>query len=90
MEKQSGLFDLDPPNHPQDSLGVAQVRHQQLTQEITQHDYHYYVLDAPTISDNEYDGLFRELLALEREFPQLVTADSPSQRVGATPLNSFQ
>jgi DNA ligase (NAD+) len=61
-----------------------------LREEIHYHDYRYYVLDDPVISDAEYDRLFQELLALEERHPELVTADSPSQRVGGTPLPSFQ
>lgn len=53
-----------------------------LREEIRQHDYAYYVLDKPTLPDAEYDKLFRELQALEAQFPELVTEDSPSVRVG--------
>ena len=53
------------------------------------HDRNYYVLDAPTISDAEYDALFRELQSLEREHPALVTPDSPTQRVGGAPRAEF-
>ncbi|MCF8197654.1 MAG: NAD-dependent DNA ligase LigA [Sulfuritalea sp.] len=60
-----------------------------LRQEIEQHDHAYYVLDAPTIPDAEYDRLFRELRALELEHPQLNSADSPTQRVGGKPLPEF-
>ncbi|WP_305041613.1 NAD-dependent DNA ligase LigA [Geoalkalibacter sp.] len=67
----------------------AQIRHQQLRERIEHHDYLYYVLDRPEISDADYDLLMRELLALEAAFPDLVTADSPSQRVGAKPLDKF-
>ncbi len=90
MAQQSGLFDLDPPQHSQQCDASAQRRHQQLTQEIAQHDYQYYVLDTPLITDNEYDGLYRELLSLESQYPQLITPDSPSQRVSGTPLKGFQ
>jgi DNA ligase (NAD+) len=61
----------------------------ELRQSIELHNYNYYVLDAPTISDAEYDALFRELQQLEAQYPELATADSPTQRVGATPLSSF-
>jgi DNA ligase (NAD+) len=60
-----------------------------LRQEIERHDYAYYVLDAPTLPDAEYDRLFRELQALEAEHPELVTSDSPTQRVGGKPLEGF-
>jgi len=56
-----------------------------LRREIEYHNYRYYVLDAPVISDAEYDALLRELLELERRYPELVTPDSPTQRVGAPP-----
>ena len=52
-------------------------------------NYRYYVLDAPTIADSEYDRLFRELHALEAEHPELATAESPTPRVGAAPIDSF-
>ncbi|WP_313951765.1 NAD-dependent DNA ligase LigA [Accumulibacter sp.] len=57
---------------------------------IEQHDHRYYVLDAPLISDAEYDCLFAELQALEAEHPGLLSADSPTQRVGAAPLPEFR
>ena len=60
-----------------------------LRREIEQHDHAYYVLDQPTIPDAEYDRLFRELQTLEAEHPELVTADSPTQRVGGKPLDGF-
>lgn len=56
---------------------------------INEHNYSYYVLDDPSVSDSEYDLLLRELQTLEAKYPDLVTADSPSQRVGATPLDAF-
>ena len=60
-----------------------------LRSEIERHNQAYYVLDAPSIPDAEYDQLFRELQGLEAEFPALLTADSPTQRVGAAPLKTF-
>ncbi|MFQ6022222.1 MAG: NAD-dependent DNA ligase LigA [Acidiferrobacterales bacterium] len=56
---------------------------------INYHNYHYYVLDNPEIPDAEYDRLFRELQTLENTHPELITPDSPAQRVGATPLPEF-
>jgi len=56
---------------------------------IEYHNYRYYVLDDPEIPDSEYDRLMRELQALEAEYPELVTPDSPTQRVGAEPLDAF-
>jgi DNA ligase (NAD+) len=60
-----------------------------LRNEIRRHDNLYYVKDKPEISDSEYDRLFRELLDLERHHPELVTPDSPTQRVGAPPLDEL-
>ena len=60
-----------------------------LHEAIRRHDHRYYVLDDPEIADHEYDALMRELEALEEEYPDLVTADSPTQRVGAAPSASF-
>ena len=56
---------------------------------LNYHNYRYYVLDSPEISDEEYDRLFRELQDLEAAYPDLVTPDSPTQRVGAAPLEAF-
>jgi DNA ligase (NAD+) len=56
---------------------------------LREHDYRYYVLAQPTISDREYDRLMRELIALEREHPELATPDSPTQRVGDEPTKEF-
>ena len=60
-----------------------------LRAEIEQHNVRYYVYDEPSISDAEYDGLMRELQALEAEHPELVTPESPTQRVGAAPVSAF-
>ena len=60
-----------------------------LHQEIEKHNRHYYVLDDPLISDAEYDHLFRRLLDLEKQHPELAAPDSPTQRVGAPPLEKF-
>lgn len=61
----------------------------ELKQTIEQHNYSYYVLDAPQIPDAEYDRLLRELQTLETQYPELITADSPTQRVGGTPVSAF-
>jgi len=58
----------------------AEKRLKELRELINYHNYRYYVLDAPEITDAEYDKLFSELLALEEKFPDLVTPDSPSQK----------
>lgn len=60
-----------------------------LRAQLRQHEYNYYVLDAPAISDQEYDALMRELIALERACPHLATPDSPSVRVGGAPRAGF-
>ncbi len=62
----------------------------ELKKEIHRHDYLYYVLDRPTITDAEYDKLFQELKRIEKDHPELVTADSPSQRVGGAPSKGFK
>ncbi len=70
-------------------LAAARKQVAELAEEISRHDYQYYVLDAPTISDSEYDGLYRQLVDLEQQFPQLITQDSPTQRVGGSALSAF-
>lgn len=65
-------------------------RAEQLRQQLNEYNYQYYVLDAPTIPDAEYDRLFRELQAIEQAHPELITAESPTQRVGAAPLSEFE
>jgi DNA ligase (NAD+) len=67
----------------------VQARATALRREIERHNYAYYVLDQPTIPDAEYDRLFRELQAIETEHPELVTPDSPTQRIGGKPLDEF-
>jgi DNA ligase (NAD+) len=69
--------------------GDAERQIAQLRQELHHHNYRYYVLDDPQISDAEYDQLMRRLQELEAAFPDLVTPDSPTQRVGPTPLEAF-
>lgn len=64
---------------------IAQLRH-----EIDYHIYRYHVLDSPVVSDAEYDALFAELAALEKAHPELITPDSPSQRVGGGVLDAFE
>lgn len=65
-------------------------RIEELTCEINEHNYRYYVLDDPIISDAEYDRLFRELVELEKKYPQYRQPDSPTQRIGAEPLEAFR
>ncbi|MFH1263054.1 MAG: NAD-dependent DNA ligase LigA [Pseudomonadota bacterium] len=69
---------------------TASRRHAELTEKLRLHDHRYYVEDAPTISDREYDRLYRELADLENQYPALRTPDSPTQRVGGTPLDEFR
>jgi len=65
-------------------------RVEQLREEIEYHNYRYYVLASPVITDEEYDRLMRELIELERQYPELVTPDSPTQRVGDKVLDEFR
>ncbi len=71
------------------TLSEARKRHAELVAAIRRHDHAYYVLARPEISDFEYDRLYQELLDLEKRFPELVTPDSPSQRVGGAPVEGF-
>ena len=68
----------------------AQKRIDKLRQQILFHNYRYYALDDPVVSDAEYDRLMRELETLENDFPDLISPDSPTQRVGAPPLERFE
>ncbi len=70
-------------------MASPKLRAERLREEIRRHEVAYYVRDAPTISDADYDKLVRELEALERAHPELVTPDSPTQRVGGTPSELF-
>ena len=71
------------------ALRDARRRAAELREEIERHNYQYYALDAPLVSDAEYDRMFRELQALETEHPELATPDSPTQRVGTAPQSAF-
>ena len=68
----------------------AKVKHAKLAGEIRRHDRAYYVEARPVISDRDYDRLYHQLLDLEKQFPDLATADSPSQRIGGKPLSEFK
>ena len=70
-------------------LAEAKRRVEELREQINHHSYRYHVLDDPEVSDFDYDQLVNELIALEDEFPELITPDSPTQRVGATPEDLF-
>ena len=67
----------------------AHQRARELHQQLHQHNYHYYTRDDPLISDAEYDQLLRELQTLEAKYPELISEDSPTRRVGAAPLKAF-
>jgi len=71
------------------SARALQARANALREALERHNYLYYVLDRPEITDAEYDAMFRELLVLEREHPELVTQDSPTGRIGAKPVAAF-
>ena len=71
------------------ALGELRTRIAALREQLAAHDYRYYVLDDPSVSDAEYDGLMQALKALEAEHPELVTPDSPTQRVSGTPVADF-
>jgi DNA ligase (NAD+) len=68
----------------------AQLRVEELRSEISQHDYRYYVLDDPIVSDTEYDALMRELRELEQRYPELISPDSPTQHVSGQPSERFE
>ena len=77
--------DLFPPEALlPDPAHVAQLR-----RALHEHAHHYYVEDAPTIPDVEYDRMFQELQAIEAQHPELITPDSPTQRVGGRALEQF-
>src|SRR5579863_5269701 len=68
----------------------AQKKIEKLREELRRHEHLYYVMDAPEISDAEYDTLMNELKKLEAAHPELITADSPTQRVGGKPAEGFK
>jgi len=74
---------------PLQRIGEVEQRIEDLRGLVNYHNHRYYVLDSPEISDAEYDQLMRELEQLEAEHPELVTPDSPTQRVGAPPVEAF-
>lgn len=77
------------PVESDQELQRAKLRVEELRADIAYHNYRYYVLDQPEISDAEFDELMRELRALEERFPQLITPDSPTQRVSGEPVEAF-
>jgi len=85
---QGSLFFSEPPA-PSLAPADARERLAALRDAIATHDHRYYVLDAPIVSDAEYDALYRELQQLEAQHPGLIAPDSPTQRVGGRPLPEF-
>lgn len=86
-------MDRPPKSHPGETLSVfasPEERIAALREQIHYHNYRYYVLNSPLISDGEYDRLMRELADLEAQHPHLITPDSPTQRVGAPPAEAFE
>ena len=73
----------------EEALTAARKRVEELRAQIEHHDYRYYVLDAPEVSDAQYDVLLRELAELETKHPTLLAPDSPTQRVGGAPSALF-
>src|SRR5690554_4951295 len=88
MNQQSDFFADEPQGSSAVSVDIQQ-KLAALKDSINTHNYRYYALDEPSIPDAEYDRLMHELLAIEAEHPELITADSPSQKVGAAALTSF-
>ncbi len=70
-------------------LSVQELHCHELRKYIAQYDHEYYVLDAPSVPDSEYDRVYRELQALEKSYPNLITLDSPTQRVSGSAVNAF-
>jgi len=83
------LEEITIPKASMKDLAQVKERVEQLRAQINHHNYRYYVLDSPEISDAEYDLLMQELKQLEEEYPQFLTPDSPTQRVGAAPVEAF-
>ncbi len=81
---------MGSPDLASDSVENAARRAAELRREITRHNRLYYLEDAPAVSDAEWDAMFHELRGLEERFPELVTPDSPTQRVGAPPAEGFE
>ncbi|HUQ81996.1 MAG TPA: hypothetical protein VM076_12680, partial [Gemmatimonadaceae bacterium] len=78
-----------PTSSSPDGLSELAARAADLRRRLEQASYEYYALDRPELSDKDYDRLFRELQELERDHPELRTADSPTVRVGAPPQSSL-
>ncbi|MFT7417125.1 MAG: DNA ligase (NAD+), partial [Glaciecola sp.] len=70
-------------------INQARAHIDALKSQLEEHNYQYYVMDAPSIPDAQYDRLMNELIALEKQHPELINLDSPSQKVGGKPLSKF-
>src|SRR3984957_9573422 len=79
-----------PPDVDTLTKARAKVEHKRLALELERHDRFYYQEDAPKVSDAEYDALRKRFNAIEARFPEFVTSDSPSQKVGAAPTGRFK
>jgi DNA ligase (NAD+) len=77
------------PDLALESRATAEKEILELRRQIEKHNFQYHVLDDPTISDADYDRLFRRLVELEKQHPELASPESPSQKVGAPPLPKF-
>ena len=82
---KKALTDIDKLTKAQ-----AKVEHMRLALELEGHDRHYYQDDAPSVTDAEYDALRQRYNAIEKRFPEFVTTDSPSQKVGAAPSGASE
>ena len=83
------MVTLQPDAMPKESRAAVEREILELRQQIEKHNFHYHVLDNPLISDAEYDRLFRRLVELEKAHPELASLSSPTQKVGAPPLDKF-
>src|SRR6202035_4956169 len=81
---------ISPPAVDTLTKAQAKVEHKRLTLELERHDKAYYQEDAPKISDAEYDALRQRFNAIEARFPEFVTSESPSQKIGAAPSGRFR
>src|SRR5215203_6307848 len=70
-------------------MSSVEAQIEDLRARIRQHEYNYYILSQPTVSDFEFDQMMRDLQRLEQEHPELITPDSPTQRVGGKPAGGF-
>jgi DNA ligase (NAD+) len=80
---------VSPGRREEEVPATVVARAKALREDVDQHNFRYYVLDAPSVPDAEYDRLMRELEALEESYPRLISPDSPTQRVGAQPMAEF-